>query len=402
MSKILITGNGFDLFHHLPTKYGHFMAVMETIEKNKFNTDRIKFEDLFGNFFKERFNKDYESIKESYSTEMIFFEKDKMLEIIEFLKLNSWFKHFKNVNDINTWIDFESEIKFVLDSISKIFEELESKNDFNYYYKRKIKIYLDLSCFNLISKDDGDCVILKDEYLDLKNNKIKEKEILNILSNSLNQFIELFNKYLVNVSDIFYNEIRQNDRLLLKNIDKFYTVNYTATLEKICGVKEDKIIYLHGKSSEKNQNLVLGIDEIPDKIKPFKVFNFSKYFQKIYKNTNHNIFDDFIKVDLTKNSHYNEKIQFVIIGHSLDKSDKYLLEKIFNIIKIDSTKRAFLTIFYYNDEDKLNKLNNLFSIFEIELLVSLNSENRLRFVELNSFNLMFELSIDISGNKVVF
>ena len=47
MPKILITGNGFDLFHGLPTKYGHFMAIMETIEQYGFK-EKISFEDLFG------------------------------------------------------------------------------------------------------------------------------------------------------------------------------------------------------------------------------------------------------------------------------------------------------------------------------------------------------------------
>ncbi|WP_052257153.1 AbiH family protein [Flavobacterium sp. AED] len=37
MAKILITGNGFDLFHHLPTKYGHFMSIMKAIEENNFS-----------------------------------------------------------------------------------------------------------------------------------------------------------------------------------------------------------------------------------------------------------------------------------------------------------------------------------------------------------------------------
>ena len=62
MSKILITGNGFDLFHHLPTKYGHFMAVMKTIE-NLNKNDEFTFEDLFGGYFKNEYKKGYENLK---------------------------------------------------------------------------------------------------------------------------------------------------------------------------------------------------------------------------------------------------------------------------------------------------------------------------------------------------
>ncbi|HBI00786.1 AbiH family protein, partial [uncultured Flavobacterium sp.] len=80
MSKILITGNGFDLFHGLPTKYGHFMAIMETIEQYGFK-EKISFEDLFERHFKEKFPNDYESIKEKYKTENIHFEKEKINEL---------------------------------------------------------------------------------------------------------------------------------------------------------------------------------------------------------------------------------------------------------------------------------------------------------------------------------
>ena len=33
--NILIVGNGFDLSHYLPTKYDHFMDVMEAIESKE-------------------------------------------------------------------------------------------------------------------------------------------------------------------------------------------------------------------------------------------------------------------------------------------------------------------------------------------------------------------------------
>ena len=65
MSKILITGNGFDLFHHLPTKYEHFILVMKTIEEIEIN-EKVEFDDLFGHYFKQVTNIDYNYIKENY------------------------------------------------------------------------------------------------------------------------------------------------------------------------------------------------------------------------------------------------------------------------------------------------------------------------------------------------
>ena len=119
MGKVLIIGNGFDLFHHLPTKYGHFMAVMESIENSNHSVE-ISFEHLFIDKFKERFGQDYELIKQNYNTEEIVFDRTKIKEIKGKLKENTWYKHFKKILEIDTWIDFESEIENVLHQISEI------------------------------------------------------------------------------------------------------------------------------------------------------------------------------------------------------------------------------------------------------------------------------------------
>ena len=51
--NILIVGNGFDLSHYLPTKYDHFMDVMDAIESS--NNDEMSFDDLFANCREEWF-----------------------------------------------------------------------------------------------------------------------------------------------------------------------------------------------------------------------------------------------------------------------------------------------------------------------------------------------------------
>jgi hypothetical protein len=125
MSKILITGNGFDLFHHLPTKYHHFISIMETIEKFQ-PTKEATFEDLFGSIFKDKFLNDYNSIIDYYNVEQIKFDNTKIKQIDELLKSNLWYKHFKNVCEIDTWIDFEMEIESVLKQLS-YFNKIEDK-----------------------------------------------------------------------------------------------------------------------------------------------------------------------------------------------------------------------------------------------------------------------------------
>lgn len=117
MAKILITGNGFDLFHHLPTKYGHFMSIMKTIEGNNFSKD-ISFEDLFGSFFKDENQIDYKLIVENYKVAEFKFEVDKINDLKVSLHNNLWYKYFKNVIEIETWIDFEVEVENVLKQLS--------------------------------------------------------------------------------------------------------------------------------------------------------------------------------------------------------------------------------------------------------------------------------------------
>ena len=78
MSKILISGNGFDLFHQLPTKYNHFISIMETIE-NFQPVEDIGFENLFGKTFKEKYKHDYDSITDKYNVEKIKFNNSKIV-----------------------------------------------------------------------------------------------------------------------------------------------------------------------------------------------------------------------------------------------------------------------------------------------------------------------------------
>lgn len=90
--KVLIIGNGFDLYHELPTKYTQFIQVLKNIENIKLSdSNDVLFEELFFNI--ERVN----NIKEKYDVKNIIFEKDNIEKIknqyltmygINFLKTN--------------------------------------------------------------------------------------------------------------------------------------------------------------------------------------------------------------------------------------------------------------------------------------------------------------------------
>lgn len=149
------------------------------------------------------------------------------------------------------------------------------------------------------------------------------------------------------------------------------------------------MIYLHGKINEEcgKQNLVLGISEIPQDVKIYKDYTFAKYYQKVSKKSN----PIFVEIPEEK-SYYDHETIFYIIGHSLDESDKIYIINLFEFLKFDLGKMAKICVFYYDSSDKEKKLKNLFSIIKEEIIVKMDKEKRLYFVELNEQNIEKEFA----------
>lgn len=389
MSKILITGNGFDLFHHLPTKYHHFISIMETIEKFQ-PSKEATFEDLFGRIFKDKYLDDYNSIIDNYNVKQIKFDNSKIKQIDELLKTNLWYKHFKNVCEIETWIDFEMEIENILNQLA-IFSEIDDKISCkkNIFQSEIINCY-DFKLLDIISvfKVSGSFKI-NEKYINQRINSINIKKILEDLAKSFEEFIVIFNRYLIDVVSVFYTEIKKKSAIPFNLMDEIYTFNYTFSLERFYNVDKSKVVYLHGKIDEDStkQNLVLGVSEISKKIKEVKAFDFTKYYQRIKKNSN----KKFIEIPKNEKSGLNETI-FYIIGHSLDASDKEYVDDLFKFLKYDLSEYSKICMFYHNEKDKENKLKNLFSIIDKNIIIEMNKTNRLYFVDLNEENINNEFS----------
>lgn len=393
MSKILITGNGFDLFHHLPTKYGHFMAVMKTIEKYDFNKE-VTFEDLFGDSFKNEFTEDYKLIQNNYRTENIVFDKIKIKELEEKLKTNNWYNYFKTALEIETWIDFENEINIAL---SEVLEILNPDN------MPKIEVFEEcqkhslLTFFNLFDKTQPTGSRLNKKYTKekkvktglYKNPEINDKKLFEDLSVSLNDFKIIFNRYFVDIVDKFYLNDRLPFSFNLKNIKKIYTFNYTNTFEKFYNIDKSKITYLHGRINldDDEQNLILGVDDISDALKKIKLYNFTKYYQKIKDRSNQRF------VDVPKSqTNQLDKTTFYIVGHSLDVSDKIYINDLFDYLKMDLKKESKICVFYLDDKDYERKLCNLLSIIDKNMIIEKNKEGQLVFLQLTLENILSEFN----------
>lgn len=393
MPKILITGNGFDLFHGLPTKYGHFMAVMKTIEKYDFKPE-VTFEDLFGDTFKNEFTEDYKLIQNNYKTENILFDRTKIKELEEKLRTNNWYNYFKTVLEIETWIDFENEINIALSEVLEILnhDTISKQDAFVECQKHSL-----LSFFNLFDKTQPTGLRLNKKYTKekkvrtglYKNPEINDKKIFEDLSVSLNDFKIIFNRYFVDIVDKFYPNIKIDFLFPLRNIKEIYTFNYTPTIEKIYNIDVSRVTYLHGKinPNDDDQNLILGVDDIPETLKKIKLYNFTKYYQKIKNRANLKF------IDVPKRrSNAMTKTTFYIIGHSLDESDKIYLIDLFNYLEMDMNMKTKVCVFYYNDNDFENKLRNIYSIIDKDILAEKNKKGLFYFLELTPENIDLELN----------
>jgi hypothetical protein len=228
---------------------------------------------------------------------------------------------------------------------------------------------------------------INEKYINQRNSSINIKKILEDLAKSFEDFIIIFNRYLVDIVCVFYVEIKQKSAIPFHLMNEIYTFNYTPTLENIYKVDKSKVIYLHGEINEEceKQNIVLGISEMPKDVKVSKMFDFTKYYQKVNKNSN----NKFIEIPKSAKDIFDEKI-FYIIGHSLDESDKEYIIDLFEFLKIDKTEYSKICVFYYNAKDKENKWKNLFSIIDKNTILEMNKLGRLYFVELKAENINSE------------
>lgn len=400
MSKILITGNGFDLFHHLPTKYNHFIAIMQTIEEFHLNQE-ISFSDLFGCHFKDRFPNDFQSIINNYDVEQIKFDNSKIKQIDELLKANLWYKYFKTVLEIETWIDFEMEIENILNQVSILLKSETTQSKKINQYRDVLINYSDFHLFGLIEFrfDSKEIISIPEKYLDKRKREIRGKDMIGDLARSFEDFIMIFNRYLVDVVSVFYSGLKLNLSIPFHLMDEIYTFNYTSSLESIYNIDKSKIVYLHGKIHEdcQKQNLVLGVSEILVEIKQLKAFDFTKYYQRIRKNTNRK----FVEIP-NKNTAYDEETFFYVIGHSLDKSDKEYILDLFTFLEQDQLNKSKIYVFYYDNYDKEGKIKNLLSIVDEKMISRMNRENRLCFVELNSENVEKEFKETLYKRQIVY
>ena len=123
--RIFVLGNGFDLAHYLPTAYVHFMEAMTVIESNEASGE-LGFDDLFQKYLlgecSDRDKDFFQKTKNLYDTNNLKLSAEIIENLQHKIKSNGWFQYFKHhLTDVDTWIDFETEIEKSLISFDVIF-----------------------------------------------------------------------------------------------------------------------------------------------------------------------------------------------------------------------------------------------------------------------------------------
>lgn len=406
--RILIIGNGFDLAHFLPTKYEHFIHAMKVVEGASSDTS-LAFENLYKDLLDKE---DYvlTKCKELYNIEELKMTVKQVNRLKENLVDNGWFQFFKSQIDsgIDTWIDFENEVKHVLDSLCSLIDEIEEdvKNFQIALDKKTASIQTRLITekmfrkhpaltkilwqFDIIEKEQlnsGRFTLNKEfvKYYHKRAVYLDTNKIFVNLTKQWNSFIEIFSVYIEYIDTFKPKKELVLPKALSKDECTIYSFNYSSTVERL--YKHAHIQFLHGKTGGNNTNtIVLGISALENKILvEEKAYGFVKYYQKLVNSTdyqflrgNPDVTDlerEKIKADVRGE---NEIIEIYLWGHSLDSSDSDYIEEVFGFNQ-GSNPSVNVIVYYFGSPHA--QLANLISIMGKDIIEKWMKEGWLEFVE---------------------
>lgn len=383
--NILVIGNGFDLAHGLKTKYEDFL---------KFTQTYTKYDEVCRTMpeIKEVWEAAPEEEKYILLHMGNMFDQNKNLyeELGSLLKDNVWLKYFYSIYESRKlegkdgWIDFESEISQVIQTLDAYNLDIE-----NGIREGKYKVPLNQRGIDILRPFIGESNKDKGPYMfhfgkDFINRK-KRKLLADL--KRLIRCLEIYLCEFVTTDDVK----KLYDITNLPIIDKVISFNYTDTYEKI--YKPDRFVkfnYIHGKAdvnkTVETNNMVLGVDEYlqgDDRNQDIEFIEFKKYFQRIHKETgceyrkwlkemeSDDIYERIVEhtygsanevVDYIRRRTAYHKIFFY--GHSLDITDKDIIKALI------LAPKTHTTIYYVDKEDYARKITNLVKIIGQDELIS--------------------------------
>lgn len=376
--NLLIIGNGFDLAHGMPTRYVDFLYFIGQLI--------IKYDLYDCQYDSNPDERDLTNVRECIRIyEHDFPCRTKVINKISktihnneyFMKSiseNDWLKYFfftyrAALNDKNNWVDFETELFKALIYIDKSFEVYKLKDGFqishyglqlenskNGLLYHKIVSYSNFVRKNNIDEELFNCVTSADTA---GINDFLKEQLFNYLYEQLIDLSKILTYYLSKIE-----EPQWIPAMAITNVDILLSFNYTKTFLNLYPKLTKNLVEYDFINGSLDKNIILGIDSSNTQtIKQYcdnNIYKFFKYIQRVEFNFNQK-WPIWIKD--TPIIPGKKEIHTMIIGHSLDITDKHVL---YNVI----TKSTKVDIYYWNKNDRISKIKNLLKLLGEDLFQS--------------------------------
>ncbi len=387
--NILIIGNGFDLYHKLPTRYTDFLTF-----SNEWDTFKDKYEYYCNSINSKIEQSDYDPTAQftvplgsygqltnesiiAFADHAYCFDTSHIQYLNEHLNSNIWIQYFRTTNyQKEGWIDFEKEVENILVYVEKYYNEILPN-----YAGKIVSSYIHPDEHNILNIITAHA---STPYKSLHHSLLNPHDIFpqdlakqkSALLDSLKQELDILNKclgiylaeFVCRLKCLKYSEqIRELSDVYLLNF------NYTYTYKTVYGgIKLAEIHHIHGCLGE--ENLVLGIsDTFTDSL---DYVYFQKYFQRIQKRTG-NSYRHWL--NQTTSSLKDTSSIVYIMGHSLDMTDKGMLQYFFFSPYIEQ-----IIIFYHNQSSYENEIINLVRMFGQDYIIEQTGIERIKFKKLEA------------------
>lgn len=385
--NVLMLGNGFDLNYGLPTKYINFLNTVSFVSQ----VDKLAFTvgSVFGNKELQQADKgiadSYRKYAEVYDGIVVDAEAVATLKALA--QNNLWFSFLlKSFNKDIGWIDFEREISTVLHGLQDFLPTIGTRFvgkelpvnpihryiivTFDFFYTKVTEPGVTSA-----GRPYGSEYSVKDEFVTEypygSGNKVVNKEkIIESLKKELLELAEGLKLYLQYFVEKAVVRLVNRNYLLplpaLSGAENVVTFNYTNTYEQIYQTGE--VYHIHGSLQDR---IILGVNpDDSDKAETVDTLflPFKKYYQRVIY---HSDIDYLEWVSQSK-----KNVSLVVMGHSLDETDKDIIMQLF-----DAAKE--ITVLFFNEEVEASLVANLIKIYGKEQFDKLRDEKKLRFLNQN-------------------
>lgn len=380
--NITLLGNGFDLYYKLPTKYINFLNTVWYLS----TTDLVGDQTLGSIFGAEKLQKadswilkSYQEYQECYDAVPISYEE---IDRLTGIKGNRWYRYFwTSFNKDTGWIDFEKEIALVIQCLQERFELRKATRTYGDALSEEAEYIIEKFGFFVEGETLATATLEKSkkeyctEYPVGSGNIILDREkIVDELANDLKTFTDVLKYYLHSFVEKLLPELIARQKIktcdAIQYSDYVVTFNYSSTYEKF--KLSDQVFHVHGVIEK---DIILGTNPAQEDAVGHvdtTFIQFKKYYQRTMMETDRSYIRWVVDARDTR-----EDVHLVVMGHSLDISDKDIISELFRI-------SDEIVVLYHDQKAKSDYVSNLVKIFGSEEFSKLKYDRKLKFLDLNS------------------